>query len=454
MRHLVRAAIFVVLGLLGLLAPAPLSAHAAAPPVLRGTALTSTDVEIFNAQCDAAGTSSFEFSTSGVAVSSGSIVEPVAYLGTFTESGSVTIGPGVAPYGFGQLLSFDASFTITSGSTVITGTKHLTSPVPFSSSSDGRCLDLPSEFFPYLVSGRLTLAQNTTTLWRYTATISTAAGSYIDRGYSRGGVLRNDYCDSFGNCSGEAGFNEDFISDYQSPVPAVGPPATLTLTPVAATNVVGTQHCVTATAQDALANPTPGVTIRFATSGSVTTSGAQTTNASGQATYCYQGPELPGANTIGAFADTDADGAPDVGEPVATAAKTWALPLSTPLCSVQINDGGRITTSNGDKATFGGNAQVSGSSATKGQQNYRDHGPVVRIIVKSTKVLAVICTPDRKQASIYGTATINGAGSFNFKIDVRDIAEPGVGKDTYRILLSSGYDSAERVLQAGNVQIR
>jgi len=37
---------------------------------------------------------------------------------------------------------------------------------------------------------------------------------------------------------------------------------------------------------------------------------------------------------------------------------------------------------------------------------------------------------------------------------VKDAAEPGVGQDRYRILLSTGYDSGEHTLEGGNIQIR
>jgi len=83
-----------------------------------------------------------------------------------------------------------------------------------------------------------------------------------------------------------------------------GPPATLTLEPEAATNEVETEHCVTATVQHASGNPAPGVTVRFSVMGSVNTSGSATTDANGQAVFCYDGPEFPGADVIEAFADT------------------------------------------------------------------------------------------------------------------------------------------------------
>ena len=52
-----------------------------------------------------------------------------------------------------------------------------------------------------------------------------------------------------------------------------------------------------------------------------------------------------------------------------------------------------------------------------------------------------------------GEATVNGSGSFDYRIDVTDNAEPGAGTDTYRIRLSNGYDSGTQTLEGGNVQL-
>lgn len=227
-----------------------------------------------------------------------------------------------------------------------------------------------------------------------------------------------------------------------------GPPATLVLTPPAATNPVGSQHCVTATVRDAFGNPTPGITVNFTVTGSVNTTGSATTNASGQATFCYVGPELPGADAITAYADTDLDNTQDPGEPAGTAAKTWVLPGTTADCKV--TGGGRITANNGDKATFGGNAH---SKGPKGNEEYTDHGPATPMKVKSINVQAVVCSADHTQASIYGEATVNGTTTVNYLIQVKDLGEPG-RQDTYRILLSNGYDSGVNTLESGNIQIR
>jgi hypothetical protein len=70
----------------------------------------------------------------------------------------------------------------------------------------------------------------------------------------------------------------------------------------------------------------------------------------------------------------------------------------------------------------------------------------------SINVLAIVCEGTTR-ASIYGQATINGSGTFNYRINVRDLAEPGRGQDTYGLLMAS-YNSGEQVLRGGNVQIR
>jgi hypothetical protein len=224
-------------------------------------------------------------------------------------------------------------------------------------------------------------------------------------------------------------------------------PATLDLQPATDTNPVDTQHCVTATVRDAFGNPTPNVRVRFDVSGSVTTSGSALTDVNGQAQFCYNGPALPGADSITAYADTDNDSINDAAEPEDDARKFWVLPASTAGCKVTY--GGRITAANGDKATFGGNAQADGLS---GEEQYQDHGPAQPMNVHSINVLSVVCKPDGTAASIFGRATIDGSGTFDYRIDLQDLGEPGK-TDTYRIRLSNGYDSGVKVLNQGNVQI-
>jgi hypothetical protein len=127
---------------------------------------------------------------------------------------------------------------------------------------------------------------------------------------------------------------------------------------------------------------------------------------------------------------------------------TVGFPASTAGCKV--NYGGVITATNGDAATFGGNAKADG---LKGEEEYQVHGPLADMNVHSIDVRAVVCNAAGTAASIFGFATIDGSGSVQYRIDLADNGEPG-RDDTYRIRLSNGYDSGVQTLAAGgNVQI-
>ena len=243
------------------------------------------------------------------------------------------------------------------------------------------------------------------------------------------------------------GLEDTFVAKF-----AVVPvPATLTLSPPAATNPVGSEHCVTATVSDAAGNPVPDVIVRFIVAGAVNTSGSATTNANGQAVFCYMGPALlPGGDAITAYADADNDNVQDVGEPAGAAAKTWVLPATAGTCTVTV--GGHMTAANGDRGTFGGQAHSKDDEA-QGNLQYQDHGPAQPMKVRSINVRAVVCDGPT-QASIFGEADVNGSGAVSYRITVKDLGEPGKGRDTYWILLSNGYSSGEQTLEGGNVQIR
>ncbi|MGH7531585.1 MAG: SBBP repeat-containing protein, partial [Gemmatimonadales bacterium] len=136
----------------------------------------------------------------------------------------------------------------------------------------------------------------------------------------------------------------------------VAPPATLTLAPSAATNLANTQQCVTATARDTATNLVPGVTVRFAVTGVDSTGGSATTDANGQAPFCYTGTQV-GDDTIAAFADPNASGVQDPGEPSGTATKTWVigppatLTLAPSAASSMVNTQHCVTATVRDSAT-------------------------------------------------------------------------------------------------------
>jgi hypothetical protein len=127
--------------------------------------------------------------------------------------------------------------------------------------------------------------------------------------------------------------------------------------------------------------------------------------------------------------------------------------VSTPLCNVDITNGGWITADKGDKATFGGNAKVSSEGFTSGQEQYQDHGPAQDIMVKSLSVNNVTCSADHTEATIMGFASVNGSGEYAYEIDVKDLGQSG-SSDTYEIkLVTYPYDSGEHTLGGGNITI-
>jgi hypothetical protein len=122
-----------------------------------------------------------------------------------------------------------------------------------------------------------------------------------------------------------------------------------------------------------------------------------------------------------------------------------APPPSTP--GAKVTAGGWITVAGG-KGTFGLTAKASGPS---GNLTYQDHGLFERT-VKSTAITSVSLTGAGNCAHILGTATVNGAGSVGFQVDVCDNGEPGKDSDTFSIVMSDGY-TATGTLGGGNVQI-
>ena len=152
---------------------------------------------------------------------------------------------------------------------------------------------------------------------------------------------------------------------------------------------------------------------------------------------------LPGV-TLGCTVDFLINGANAGPEFRETIRVTVGFPPSTEGCKV--TQGGWIVTTAGNRANFGGNAHV----PPMGHENYVDHGTGMH--VSSIDVQSVVCAEDGTSATIFGTAMVDGAGSFVYRIDVTDLGEPGAS-DRYRIRLSNGYDSGDQQLQGGNVKI-
>ncbi len=224
------------------------------------------------------------------------------------------------------------------------------------------------------------------------------------------------------------------------------PPASVTLSPAASVNPVGTQHTVTASVTNATGGAVSDASVLFTVRGSSTTSGSCSTNAAGQCDFTYTGPVLSGADVIVACADTDNDGIAEIGEPCGEAIKAWILPASTPG---QVTGGGYILDpADGEKVSFGFNAKGD-SKGIKGNCTVVDAGPARNVKIKCLTVTSLVQTGTH--ATFFGQAEINGVIT-DYRIDVDDIGEPGKGRDTFTIVTGSGY-SAAGVLDGGNIQV-
>jgi len=127
---------------------APGLAEAQTPVDLTGEILSAPSADATSVNCQPAGTSTVTYTVSGDAVG--------PYVGTFEESGSLTIVAG-------QVTSFDASFTIDAGTSQVVGTKTLRDSI------SAPCVDV---------------ANNATVFFNanYEATITTPTGTLVDHG--------------------------------------------------------------------------------------------------------------------------------------------------------------------------------------------------------------------------------------------------------------------------------
>jgi len=221
-----------------------------------------------------------------------------------------------------------------------------------------------------------------------------------------------------------------------------GTPEKVELSPLTATNTVGTSHTVTATVTDACGKPVSGATVQFTvtrtpppgTSGSVTGSG-------GTCEFTYKGPILPATDLITGCAG------PGGTAPCGTATKSWVLPPPTALCSADITQGGWMIADNGDRVSFGGVAHTDQAAAPSGEEQYTDKKALLN--AHSINIVSITCS--KEKADIYGTATENGAGSHMFRIEVTD-PDSSKSSDTYWMFLDN-YNSGSHPLGGGTVEI-
>ena len=238
------------------------------------------------------------------------------------------------------------------------------------------------------------------------------------------------------------GSSDAFVTKLSTAVAPV--PATLSVSPAEDTNPVGTSHTVTATVTDSDGNPVENITARFTVAGSVSASGSCTTDASGQCGFTYQGPDFPDADTITAYADTNANGVQDAGEPGASATKVWALPASTPG---EVHGAGLLGGNAGEHITFGFHARNT-LSGPRGSCHFDRHLSGPDDTVRCLNVTALIVIGN--MATIYGDAVHNGQ-STTYRITARENDKPT--PDEVAITTASGF-SVGGPLEHGEVKVK
>jgi hypothetical protein len=226
------------------------------------------------------------------------------------------------------------------------------------------------------------------------------------------------------------------------------PPTAFTLAPLAPSRQVGTFADFTVTVTGAHGEPEQFIPVKFA----VTSSGfpgpkknsSVVTGPAGTAGFSYTN-SLPGTDTLRVFADLDEDGVEDSGETLETTV-TWLPPPSTN--GARVTGAGTIPLIAGGEASFSLSVQKKASDLVpKGNVSYSAPG----LAVASTAITAVVVAGG--DATIFGTATVNGGGSVVFRVDALDGGEPSAD-DRFEIRLTGGYDSTFRPLTSGNIQVR
>jgi hypothetical protein len=188
MRKVLAAAL--VCGSLALAGPQLAGAQTMTGAVLNGTANPTLGIGAVDVDCQLAGTSTVTYDVEGAALG--------PFVGTFEESGTFTIAGG-------QVTSFNATFTITAGTTQVTGTKTLRQ------SSTAVCTPNPEpgvlQFTDILIEAN------------YSATISTPSGTTTDSGRATTTAQMIE-----GLLSGSGSMQESFVSEGLANTPgnAVG----------------------------------------------------------------------------------------------------------------------------------------------------------------------------------------------------------------------------------------
>jgi len=170
--------------------------------------------------------------------------------------------------------------------------------------------------------------------------------------------------------------------------------------------------------------------------------GTSNVDSSGQANFTTSALFI-GTHSITATYNGDANYNGSTSPPLI---QTVVAPLSTD--DVKVTGGGSIILTTGGSGTFGLVGKVSSAGAPSGNVEFQDHGTGMN--AKAKTITSVVVTGTHAQ--IFGKATINGTGSYDFVVDLDDLGEPGVN-DKFRIQLSNGYVAGSATLSGGNIQV-
>lgn len=409
--------LLVVVTAIAAAAPAPASADS-----LEFEYLLGSDVTLQELSCIPEGTSSATFVVRGEAGG--------PHPGTFESMITAIAGP--LTFGEGRLLALNETFEIVSGDTLITGTKGLVLPeerfYPFSCSVSpaGDCEDV---FFQASAPGEGL---------RYDATINGPEGTQRERGLAEFSI------NAFGSrCGGETQVTSAWMEQFFTTVIPPREPATVVLSPAAASNTVGTFHELTAAVSDESGEPVADAIVRFSVVGASSATGLCLTDVAGECTFSYQVAEFPGEDTISAYVDVDADGVQDELEPAGTATKSIVLPTST--AGRTTGDGKYGAAGN---VTFTLSARNDGSTL-RGSCVFKDKA--AGITIRCLDVLAYV--QFENTAAFYGHAEQNGVAPL-YRINVVDNGQPGSSPaDFISITTAAGYSSSGPVT-SGDVQVR
>ena len=229
---------------------------------------------------------------------------------------------------------------------------------------------------------------------------------------------------------------------YPDGTPGLAPPtpaAALTLTAAAPASVQGRPVALTVTVTDAAGNVVPNASVTWSSAGAGRVVNAETWTASDGGAGANALSDAPGTQVVTASA----------GGLSASATVEWAGVVA-PCLACTVSTPGKASGGGwfgAPKKHFAFAAEyVSGALLPGGQLTYSDGVRTVEADVVET------FRSDGRTATFTGPATVDGAGTYRYRVTVTDNGEPG-RNDTFAIEVT-GVLSASGTLGGGNIQVR